>query len=117
MPKYECDKCAACCKGHLIVEAFEIDALREPRIILADPYYAGGSIEEAFRALQDESRCVLLAGGGGPCMFLAPDNTCEIYPTRPNECVAMQAGDEQCQEVRQTEDLPRLEPIDPDGDP
>jgi len=94
------------------VDAFEIDVLREPRIVTADPYYAGGSIEEAFRILQDEYRCVLLAGGGGPSVFLDPNNTCTIYATRPSECVAMQAGDEQCQEVREAEILPPLEPID-----
>jgi len=94
------------------VDAFEIDVLREPRIVTADPYYAGGSIEEAFRILQDEYRCVLLAGGGGPSVFLDPNNTCTIYAIRPSECVAMQAGDEQCQEVREAEILPPLEPID-----
>jgi len=96
------------------VEAFEVDVLREPRIIAADPYYASRSIEEALRALQDESRCVLLAGGG-PCMFLYGEGACSIYPTRPNGCVAMQAGDEQCQQVRAAEDLLPLEPIDPDS--
>ena len=116
MPKYECDKCGACCKGHLIVEAFELDVLREPRIIAADSHYASRSIEEALRLLQDEFRCVLLAGGG-PCTFLAGEGVCSIYPTRPNECVAMQAGDEQCQEVREAENLSPLEPNGPDRDP
>ena len=114
MAKYECDQCGACCKGHLIVEAFEVDALREPRIIAADPHYASRSIEEALQLLQDESRCVLLAAAG-PCMFLDGQGDCSIYPTRPNECVTMQAGHEQCRKAREAEDLTSLEPIDRNG--
>jgi hypothetical protein len=29
-----CEQRAACCKGHLIVEAEEVDVLREPRLVL-----------------------------------------------------------------------------------
>lgn len=60
-------------------------------------------------ALDDVGVCLLIAGPR-PCQFLGPDSTCSLYFTRPNACVAMQAGDEQCQRARQAEGLPLLEP-------
>jgi len=111
MSRYECDRCGSCCKGHLLVEAFELDVLREPRLISADPHYAGKYLEQALHELQDEFKCVVVAGGR-PCMFLDNTNRCSIYPTRPNECVAMQAGDEQCQTSRKAEGLSPLAPAD-----
>ena len=33
-------------------------------------------------------------------------NLCSIYPTSPNACVGMQAGDEQCRDARAVEGLP-----------
>ena len=107
MPRYECDQCGACCKGHLIVEADEIDVLREPRIISADPHYVDKSIENVLIELQDEFKCVVVAGCQ-PCMFLDRSDKCSIYPTRPNDCIAMQAGDEQCPRTRNAEGLPPL---------
>ena len=104
---YECDKCGACCAGHLIVEAYELDVLREPRLVSADPHYAGRTVQQALEELQDEMKIVLLTGQGS-CPFLTADNTCSIYLTRPNACVAMQAGDEQCQQARAAEGLPPL---------
>ena len=47
------------------------------------------------------------------CRFLSAEGRCTIYPTRPNACVAMQAGDEQCQEARGQLGLPPLEPLQP----
>ena len=42
MPNYECDKCGACCRGNLLVEAYELDVLREPRLIESgDRHYSG----------------------------------------------------------------------------
>jgi Fe-S-cluster containining protein len=111
MIRYECDRCGACCKGHLIVEAYEVDVLREPRLISADSHNAGQSLEQAMRELQDEFKCVLVAGGQA-CKFLDSGNRCSIYPSRPNECVAMEAGDEQCQKTRETEGLEPLAPAD-----
>jgi Fe-S-cluster containining protein len=93
------------------VEAYEIDVLREPRLIADDPHYVDKSLEEALCQLQDEFKCVLVAGGK-PCMFLDRDNRCSIYPTRPNECVAREAGDEQCQGARSEEGLEPLAPLD-----
>ncbi len=113
MAKYECDCCGACCKGHLIVEADELDLLREPRLIESDPYWAMKSHSQAFAELQgDVGKALIIAcGAERPCKFLGADDRCTIYPTRPNDCVAMQAGDEQCQMAREAAGLPPLLPI------
>ena len=116
MSQYECDQCGACCKGHLLVEAYEIDVLREPRLIDGgDRHYAGRTIDDVLHELSDEYKCILLAGAR-PCVFLCSDNRCSIYPTRPNVCVAMQAGDEQCQRAREAEGLPPLLPVEREED-
>jgi Fe-S-cluster containining protein len=101
----ECDCCGACCSGALLVEAYELDGLREPRLLEADV----GGWKPTIDDLADETRCVLLAGGH-PCQCLGADHRCSIYPTRPNVCVGMRAGDEQCQEARSQKGLPPLEP-------
>jgi Fe-S-cluster containining protein len=103
MTIYECDKCGACCRT-LLVEAYELDVLREPRLVAADTNYASLSLEQTLETLQDEFHCLIIAGPGRPCAFL-DDNGCSIYPTRPNTCVAMLPGDETCQEVRAAEGL------------
>jgi len=106
----ECDQCGACCKGHLIVEAYDLDVLREQHL-------AAAYITERTRALsydalmadlEQDGRCLVIAGGESECKFQRGDNTCAIYPTRPNVCVAMRPGDEQCQEARGAEGLPPL---------
>ena len=111
MPKYECDKCGACCRGNLLVEAYELDVLREPRLIESgDRHYSGRTLEAVLEELSDEFKCILVAGGR-PCVFLGSDNRCSIYPTRPNDCVAMQAGDDHCQRSREAEGRPRLQAV------
>ena len=102
--KYDCDSCGACCSGSLIVEAEWLDAVREPRLLDGD--VAGRRI--SLDTLEEDGRCIILACGKS-CTFLS-DNRCSIYPTRPNGCVAFQAGDEQCQEVRRDRGLPPLQP-------
>ncbi len=109
MPHYECDCCGACCEGHLIVEADQLDLLREPRLADADPHYRGKPVAEVLALLDDPGRCLVLAAAR-PCAFLDANNRCSIYPTHPNDCVAMQAGDEQCQMARQAAGLPPLLP-------
>lgn len=99
MQRFECDKCGACCKGTLIVEADDLDVFREPRLINADRHHRGKSVEEMVSEIQQQGKAILLACGA-PCSFLGADNHCSIYPTRPNACVEMQAGDEQCQDAR-----------------
>jgi Fe-S-cluster containining protein len=109
MLRYDCDHCGACCQGHLIVEADDIDVLREARIIEADRYQAGKSVEAVVQAIRTEGQAVLLAAGK-PCPFLSEELRCSIYPTRPNACVGMAAGDEQCQDARGAAGLPPLAP-------
>ena len=91
------------------MEADDLDVLREPRLIDADRYHAGKSVEQMVHEIQTDGKAVLLACGS-PCPFLGADNGCTIYPTRPNACVAMQAGDEQCQASRAAHGLPPLLP-------
>jgi len=110
---YECDRCGACCKGHLLVEAEAIDVIREPRVIGADRHHRGKSVQQMVKEIENEWKAVILTCGQA-CPFLGQDDLCQIYPTRPNDCVAMQAGDEQCQECRASEGLPPLLPILPD---
>lgn len=107
--RYECDQCGACCK-QLLIEADWLDVQREPRLLQADKDYASLPIVEAMTLLEDEYRSVIVGGPGRTCQFLC-ENKCSIYPTRPNVCVGMQAGDEQCQEAREREALPPLAPI------
>ncbi len=107
-PAYECDLCGACCRGTLIVEAYYLDALREPRILDADVTGRKRALDD----LDDEWSCVLLASGL-PCRFLSAEGRCAIYTTRPNTCVGFEAGDEQCQEARAKLGLPPLQPRQP----
>lgn len=115
MMRYECDNCGACCQGHLIVEAEALDIMREPRLLAAEPDLAGRPADEVIAEMQDDfGRVVVLAcGTDRPCPFLAADAKCSIYPTRPNECVAMRAGDEQCQRARAAAGLQPLKPVEP----
>jgi len=105
LSQYDCDCCGACCRGTLIVEAYYLDAVREPRILDADVSGHRRTRDD----LSDDDRCVLLAANH-PCRFLSADGRCAIYPTRPNVCVGMEAGDDQCQEARHRLDLPPLPP-------
>ena len=108
MTKYECDKCGACCK-RLIVECDELDLMREPKLQSADRYYKDTTYDQALTVLQEGlDKAIVICGA---CPFLDWENLCSIYPTRPNACVAMQAGDEQCQLAREAAGLPPLEPI------
>jgi len=113
---YQCDQCGACCQGHFIVEADLLDLLREPKLATADIQGWGEDLTDWQRivALETDDKCLVLAAGVC-CSFLGPDNRCVIYPTRPNVCVGMQAGDMQCQEARRSQGLPLLVPVDYDA--
>ncbi len=93
----------------MIVEAYELDVLREPRLATADLSASTIPLRELTADLEQDGNCIVIAGSQ-PCKFLRADNECGIYPTRPNSCVAMQAGDEQCQAARTAENLPPLMP-------
>lgn len=114
MSRYECDRCGACCRGSLLVEVYDLDVLREPKLAAADvtrPDF--GSVEAVMADLNsEEGRCLIIAGGvDHPCSFKGSDDCCSIYPTRPNVCVAMEAGSEQCQYAREAAGLAPLPPI------
>lgn len=112
MPSYECDQCGACCRGNLLVEAYDLDVWREPRLATAAiaQWTRGMTLQTLMEDLEQDGKCLIIAGGADACRFLRHDNACDIYPTRPNVCVAMQAGDDQCQQSRRAEGLPDLKP-------
>lgn len=94
----ECLKCGMCCRK-LIVQVQHLDVLREPKL-------AGPLQVENYQPPPFDTECelwgkeyVLVCGESKPCIFLK-DNQCEIYPTRPNICVAMEPGDRQCKFAR-----------------
>ena len=99
-PEYECDQCGACC-GLIVDQVYEIDVLREPRIL---------NNAMPMKCLDGDTR-YWLDRKNNRCVFQGDDNRCQIYPTRPNTCVGFEAGAEQCQERREAAGLPPLEPI------
>jgi len=106
----ECDKCGACCRGHLIVEAYDLDVLREPHLAAADigEWTREMTYETLMADLEQDGKCLVIAGGE-ECKFLRGNNMCAIYPTRPNVCVALQPGSDQCNQARKAERLAPLE--------
>ena len=109
MPRYACEPgCGACCKGHLIVECDDLDVQREPRLIEVDQWHAGKPAYEVVKGIREEWKAVILPG---PCPFLDGQSRCDVYPTRPNACVAFEPGSESCQEVRAAENMPPLAPV------
>ncbi len=109
-PHYLCDQCGACCAGHLIVETTALDVMREPKLIDADSQYAGLSRDEVLTQLDSEWRALIIASvTERPRIYLGSDKRCN--PTRPNACVGLQPGDEQCQHARHAARLPPLEPV------
>lgn len=111
---YHCDGCALCCR-HLIIEANAADALREPRIIAADPHPDTGT----RIALDVTQVAFILNGRDGDmtCRLLDAAGRCEVYPTRPGCCVEFQAGGAKCRELREDYGLAPLEPVESDALP
>lgn len=110
---YECDRCGACCKGTVMVDADYLDTRREPRLLDAEV----GRSRLSQQELEEDGKVVLLACGlDKPCSFLGADNECSIYATRPNICVAFEAGCPQCQEARLQLGLGRLPTLLPAAD-
>ena len=83
-----CQRCGVCCRS-LLLEADLLDAEREPLIV-----QRGGPTKGLDGRV--ESYCLNAEGPDPRCVFLANDNRCTIYPTRPNMCVAFGPGDERC---------------------
>ena len=97
----ECKKCGSCCRK-LIIEIEWLDILREPRLAPPNSKLLDGNGEIKFES-DWEKEFLLACGENMPCPFLK-DSKCEIYPTRPNVCVALEPGSEQCLKVRCHED-------------
>ncbi len=107
---YKCDQCGACCS--LIVEAGILDVMREPKLL---ELYKGDDVAD----LRSGQKVVMLYDfKTHTCPFLRPDTVhekktvCTIYPTRPNCCVGVEAGDAKCQQARLIQSLPLLKDID-----
>ena len=112
---YACDRCGACCS--LRVEPTYADGLREERLVqimLASVSTWPTSDKSTWRdewregnitpQMRDPStRC---------CVFARVDDelgvSCEIYATRPQQCVAVEPGDAICQHARDIRNLPPL---------
>lgn len=110
MPKYECDKCGACC-AFPIIEIYYLDIVREPKLAEHCPRSAGYDPSEDDEGMHREF--ALACGKKKPCPMLAEDKSCSIYPTRPTCCVTFEAGCELCQEARQSHGLSPLLPKEP----
>lgn len=104
--EYSCDECGACCK-QLVVEADHTDVVREPRLLAYDQRNKARGRQLTMAELATGDRCVLLACVK-PCGLLE-DNLCSVYPTRPHECVAFEAGSPKCQMAREHCGLAPLE--------
>jgi Fe-S-cluster containining protein len=118
MPAFECDSCGECCR-RLIIEIDELDLIREPRLIqVSTPFRLSEGehlVDEDNEPCEEQvpgygAGAMLACGTTMPCGMLGPDNRCQVYPTRPNVCVAFRAGSEQCQDARQQAGLSPLLP-------
>lgn len=108
---FNCDNCGACCSA-FIVEADYLDATREPKIYQIDPSISPGQLRNdgLCIVLWDEKAraCPMLTDGLKP-----GTKFCSIYPTRPSDCVLVEAGDAKCQQARMQKGLKPL--LDCDG--
>lgn len=94
---FECDRCGECCR-QLLVEAYWIDAEREPKL------YQISNHPVTRPQMREGSTILLWDQETRECPFLKYENTdhtcCEIHDTRPTCCVAVEAGDAKCQQAR-----------------
>lgn len=116
--RYECDQCGACCRK-LLVEAGWYDVAREPKLLIFDnekrQFY--GHPPRQLADLKDpDSRVLLYDSDRHCCPFLIEhedgSTKCDIYPTRPNECVGCEAGSPKCQQARMHNQMPLLRDVD-----
>ena len=103
---YACDCCGACCQGALLVEAYELNVIREPRLLHADI----GGWKRTIDDLADETRCILLAANR-PCQSWGLTIAAASILPVPMSVWGCRLGDEQCQQVRGKLGLPPLEPV------
>ena len=104
---FACDRCGACCS--LLVEPTYVDGLREPRLVQI--------LDRDGRDWREEWRHGMITPvthdiSTGRCCFaseaLPGVVECGIYQTRPQQCVAVEAGDAKCQQARELKGLPML---------
>jgi len=96
-----CDRCGACCKTFPILVSIG-DSQREPRII-----DEALRLPEWRRTAEWEYQLHPLPFLEG-CPFLAHDNQCSVYETRPDPCRRFVAGSPECNEARAREGLEAL---------
>jgi Fe-S-cluster containining protein len=89
-----CAKCGACCKV-FVVEAYQADAEREPRI--ADECVR---LDGNGTLPQEDWAWSIAVGHVQPCPFLRPDNLCDIHATKPDNCSCFEPGAAYCQEAQ-----------------
>ena len=88
-----CDGCGACCKTFPVLVSIG-DSARESRI------------KQEARQLPEWQRTEEWEYQLHPlpflpaCPFLAVDNRCSVYATRPNPCRRFRAGSKECNEAR-----------------
>lgn len=92
-----CKRCGLCCRV-LWFEPTDLDALREPRIAKEGRIMIGGPDCEPLFAINSPNNSHW-------CIFLRQANRCDIYATRPNECVSFEPGGDHCNEIRESAEL------------
>jgi Fe-S-cluster containining protein len=78
----ECAKCGHCCRS-MILEIMGIDVLREPRWRRWIEKFKDVDYTDWEKHPLDVIFLIRT-----PCPFIRPDNTCAIYASRPDMCVA-----------------------------
>jgi len=92
--EFPCDCCGACCKTYPVLVSIN-DARREPRIEAE-----ARRVPEWQRSDEWEYQLHPLPFLDG-CPFLAANNQCSVYTTRPGPCRRFRAGSSECAEARQ----------------
>ena len=82
-----CKRCGRCCHSFSITLTIE-DMNREPRLWnVAIPIQKVGNPKTKAYMIEKKHPFVIgKAKRGGPCPFLAPNNDCIVYETRPQIC-------------------------------
>lgn len=101
---YQCDNCGECCRS-MLARATIVDAMREPRIESECRRAKVNGVVEDWYVLNGDP----VADALPPCRFHTGTG-CGIYNTRPNTCVAFQAGSPDCQALRKDAGLAPLQP-------
>jgi len=92
-PQAECNCCGACCKTFPVLVSIG-DAQREPRIVSE-----AIQLPEWQRTTEWEYKLHPLPFLGA-CPFLAGDNRCAVYDSRPEPCRRFKPGSSECDEAR-----------------